>query len=244
MENASRIELFKFDGAEVRTVMRDGEPWFVASDACRILGLANGREVIAQFSEKLKGVANIYTLGGNQDMTILSEAGVYKLVFRSRKPEAERFTDWIASDVLPALRKTGTYTATAGNPDYGKWVIPQTMPEALRLAATALEALEVARPKVTFYDAVIADDSWLTLQRVAGVLNIPRLGRTKLFKFLREEEIFTPANVPYRRFIERGCFRLQEVRTPVGVRTQPMVSQKGIDYILKRWSKAAELAVT
>lgn len=121
--------------------------------------------------------------------------------------------------------------------------IPKTMAEALRLAATALEALEIAKPKVDFYDAVVADDSWFTLQRAAGVLNIPGLGRNNLFRFLKDWEIFTAGSIPYRRFIEQGYFRLQDVRTPVGVKSQPMVSQRGMDFILKQWNKHSGAAV-
>lgn len=94
----------------VRVVMRDGEPWFVAKDVCDILDLENGRDSVAKgLQDDEKGVDSIYTLGGNQEMTVISESGLYALVFKSRKENAQVFRKWVTSEVLPAIRKTGRY---------------------------------------------------------------------------------------------------------------------------------------
>jgi prophage antirepressor-like protein len=100
---------FAFDEHLVRVVEREGDPWFVANDVCRALGLANARKAVADLDEDEKGVTTGDTLGGEQAMNIVSEPGVYRLVFRSRKPEAERFKRWLAHDVLPQIRHTGSY---------------------------------------------------------------------------------------------------------------------------------------
>ena len=105
--------VFDYQGKPVRTVIVDGEPWFVAKDVCEILELRNHRDTLNRLSPFMKGVANTDTPGGQQEMLIVSEAGVYKLVFTSRKAEAERFSDWVATDVLPAIRKNGAYIAQA-----------------------------------------------------------------------------------------------------------------------------------
>ena len=95
---------------EMRTLNIDGEPWFVAADICRALEIKNNREAISRLDEDEKGVGLIDTLGGNQEMTIVSESGLYSLVLGSRKPEAKVFKRWITHEVIPAIRKTGVYS--------------------------------------------------------------------------------------------------------------------------------------
>lgn len=105
------IQLFNNNdmGVSVRIVDRGGELWFVAKDICDFLGTQTNN-IPAILPEKDKGSYRIDTLGGPQEMTIISEPGMYKLVFRSRKPKAEAFTDWVTREVLPAIRKTGHYS--------------------------------------------------------------------------------------------------------------------------------------
>lgn len=100
---------FRFKTHDVRTVIIDGEPWFVAKDVCDVLRIANSRDAMSRIPDKDKGVGQTDTLGGVQKTTVVSEAGLYRLVLRSDKPEAEPFIDWVTSEVLPALRKTGKY---------------------------------------------------------------------------------------------------------------------------------------
>jgi anti-repressor protein len=234
MDNSANLPTLDFNGIQVRTVMVDGEPRFVAKDACAILDLANVSMAVARLPEKHKGVSRIDTLGGPQEMAVITEAGLYTLAFRSRKPEAEEFTAKVA-EFLADLRKR-----EVARPD---WSIPKTYGDALLLAAQQAKALEAAAPKVAFYDAVVADDGWFTMQKAAGEINIKGLGRNNLFRFLRDNEIFTSQSIPYRRFQEAGYFRLQPTQTPVGIRMQPMVSQRGIDFILRSWSKSQALEV-
>ena len=107
MDNVIRLE---FEQQEVRAVDGpDGEPWFVGVDVCRALAIENSRHALSRLDDDEKGVATNDTLGGPQALTIVSEPGVYRLVFTSRKPEAERFKRWLAHEVLPALRRTGRY---------------------------------------------------------------------------------------------------------------------------------------
>jgi prophage antirepressor-like protein len=106
---APNIVLFEFDTRPVRTVMIDGQPWFVASDLCAILEIENARDAVRSLPQK--GVVTSYTLtqGGPQKLKVVNEPNLYRLVFRSRKPEAEKFQDWIYETVIPAIRKTGQY---------------------------------------------------------------------------------------------------------------------------------------
>ena len=93
----------------VRIIVLNNHPWFVAADVCEILNLTNTTKAISNLDDDEKGLTNSYTLGGNQDLSIISESGLYALILRSRKPEAKKFRKWVTSEVLPAIRKTGAY---------------------------------------------------------------------------------------------------------------------------------------
>jgi prophage antirepressor-like protein len=103
---------FAMDGHQLRVVIRDDDPWFFASDVCTLLGYKNTSKAVADHLEDdEKGVTTGYTLGGGQKMTIISESGLYTLALRSRMPEAKRFRRWVTHDVLPSIRRTGSYSA-------------------------------------------------------------------------------------------------------------------------------------
>lgn len=101
-----------FDGEEIRMVHVDGETWWVLTDVARILGYRDAAKAMHLLRDKHKGTHLIGTLGGLQEMLTVSEPGLYRLMMRSNKPEAERFQDWISEEVLPAIRKYGFYSAT------------------------------------------------------------------------------------------------------------------------------------
>lgn len=111
---SAEIVPFEFNGAEVRTVLINGEPWFIASDVTDLLGYINGRMAIAVIPDRMKSSVTISDgTPGNPNRAALNEAGVNRLIMRSTLPQAERIQDWIAEDVLPAIRKTGTYSSPA-----------------------------------------------------------------------------------------------------------------------------------
>lgn len=102
--------VFNFGAHSVRVVVRDGEPWFVASDVCGALEYKNTSKAVADhLDDDEKGLTVSYTPGGEQKLTVINESGLYALVLRSRKPEARKFAKWVTSEVLPAIRKTGVY---------------------------------------------------------------------------------------------------------------------------------------
>lgn len=103
---------------QIRTVMRDGEVWFVGKDVAEALGFTNSRDAIAtHVFDDDKGVEIIDTLGGKQKMTAINESGLYALVFGSRLESAKRFKRWVTSEVLPAIRKTGIYDMDEYSPE-------------------------------------------------------------------------------------------------------------------------------
>ena len=95
---------------EIRTLNIDGEPWFVATDVCRALEIGDTQSALRRLDDDEKGKDSIRTLGGNQELLIISESGLYSLVLGSRKPEAKTFKRWITHEVIPAIRKTGVYS--------------------------------------------------------------------------------------------------------------------------------------
>lgn len=104
------LTTFAFDGSDVRVVTDEqGDTWFVAKDVCDVLELANHRSSLALLDEDERGVHTVDTLGGTQEMSIISEAGLYSLVLRSRKPQARAFKRWVTHEVLPTIRRRGGY---------------------------------------------------------------------------------------------------------------------------------------
>jgi prophage antirepressor-like protein len=113
-DDDSDISVIRFEGKKVRIVNCDGNPWFIAKDVCEALELSNHSMAIAALDDDEKGVSLTYTPGGNQNMRTVSESGFYKLIARSRKATtagtfAHRFTNWVFREVIPSIRKTGSY---------------------------------------------------------------------------------------------------------------------------------------
>ncbi len=109
----NEIQIFKNDEfGQVRTTTINGEPWFVGKDVADILGYSNPRDAISKHvDDEDKGVANCDTLGGRQTLSIINESGLYALIIGSKLPTAKKFKRWVTSEVLPSIRKTGSYTA-------------------------------------------------------------------------------------------------------------------------------------
>ncbi|WP_295460515.1 BRO family protein [uncultured Pseudomonas sp.] len=115
--HSTNVIPFKFDQREVRTLLIDGEPWFVAADACGSIGIANVSLAVNGRADREgdgldadeRGIATVNTPSGDQEMLVVNESGLYSLIFKSRKVEAKRFRKWVTAEVLPAIRKHGRY---------------------------------------------------------------------------------------------------------------------------------------
>lgn len=215
---------FEANGWQVRAIEIDGEPWFVASDVAKALGYRVPKDAIAAHC---KGAAKrrLPTAGGEQQVTIIPERDVYRLIMRSRLPEAERFEEWVVGEVLPQIRKTGIYG------------VPQTFAEALQLAADQQRQIEKQRPAVEFYQAVTDSKTAIPMGQVAKVLDMG-VGRNKLFQFLRDAGVLRSNNEPYQEYIDRGWFRVveQKFQKPNGdteINIKTLVYQKGVEGIRK-----------
>lgn len=105
----NEIKIFNYNNNQVRTVMKDGEPWFVLKDVCEVLSIGNAADVYARLDADEKGIGQIDTLGGAQKMSIINEPGLYNVILRSDKPQAKPFRKWVTAEVLPSIRKHGAY---------------------------------------------------------------------------------------------------------------------------------------
>ena len=148
--------IFKFEQKEVRTISDEhGEPWFVAKDVCEVLEIERTDSALRNLDDDEKGTRKMSTLGGTQQVSIISESGLYALIMRSNKPQAKHFRKWVTSEVLPAIRKTGGYISA--QPDETP---EQIMAKAILIAQDTISRqqaqIEEYRPKALFADAVSA----------------------------------------------------------------------------------------
>jgi prophage antirepressor-like protein len=183
------IAVFNYSDVEIRTVVIEGQPWFVAADVCAVLGIGNPRQAVSYLDEDEKGVTTNDTPGGPQQMATINEPGLYSLILRSRKPEAKAFKRWITHEVIPAIRKTGRYDAAPA--------IPQTYAEALQLAADQARQIEAqsaalaeAAPKVEAWDHLASADGDYAVADAAKILSrhpLIKVGRDRLFALMARE---------------------------------------------------------
>lgn len=202
---------FTYEGATVRAITVDGEPWFVARDICDALELPNLTMAMQRLAADEKGVNRIDTLGGPQQMAVVSESGMYALVLRSDKPKAESFRRWITRDVVPTIRKTGSYTAPAAVAE---------LPDRKALARMVIEAedareLAEARvaelaPKAEAFDSFLNGEGCYHVGTVARMLGI---GQTTMFRFLYEQKVLIGSGPrkkqPYATVKFGGWFRVK-----------------------------------
>jgi anti-repressor protein len=185
----SDLAVFTYTDLEVRSVLLDDEPWFVAADICRILGLSNPTMAIRPLDEDEKGLSQIETPGGRQQMAIVNESGLYALIVRSDKPSAKPFRKWVTGEVLPAIRKTGRYESQPA--------IPQTYADALQLAADQARQIEAqsqviaaVMPKAEAWDHLASATGDYAVADAAKILSrhpLIKVGRDRLFTLMARE---------------------------------------------------------
>lgn len=175
----NEMQTFVYSGAEVRTVQKDGAPWFVLKDVCGVLGIANDRNISARLDTDEKGVHLVDTLGGVQEMTCISESGLYNVILRSDKPEAKPFRKWVTAEVLPAIRRSGGYIA--GQNDLSP---AELMAKAIKVAEQTLaerdariSSLQVQNaimaPKADYFDELVERNTLTSFRDTAKELGIP-----------------------------------------------------------------------
>jgi prophage antirepressor-like protein len=175
----NEMQTFVYSGAEVRTVQKDGAPWFVLKDVCGVLGISKYRDVAERLDPDERGPVRVDTLGGVQEMTCISESGLYNVILRSDKPEAKPFRKWVTAEVLPAIRRSGGYIA--GQNDLSP---AELMAKALKVAEQTLaerdariSSLQVQNaimaPKADYFDELVERNTLTSFRDTAKELGIP-----------------------------------------------------------------------
>lgn len=171
----SAVVPFQFDTHDVRIQDRDGQPWFVASDVCAVLDIAKHRDAVSRLDEDERTTVIVDTLGGPQSVCAISESGLFMLILRSRKAAAKRFRKWVTSEVLPAIRRTGSYGSPAPAADLND----NATLRALLLGK--LDRLDELQPKADALDRLADARGAMNVTEAAKVL---KMGRDELFRRL------------------------------------------------------------
>lgn len=211
----ANIQVFEYQNNKVRTVDVDGEAWFVLKDVCEVLHLGTTAKVAERLDDDEKGMSQIHTPGGTQNVTVVNESGLYHVILRSDKPEAAPFRRWVTNDVLPAIRKTGSYNAP-------QLTRSQLLATALIAAHEELEEkdkrIAELTPKGVFADAVSASSQSILVGEMAKLLsqNGIQMGQNRLFSWMRENGYLikdrkrTDYNMPTQKSMELRLFEIKE----------------------------------
>ena len=159
----NELTIFNYEGKDIRTVQREGDTWWVLKDVCDVLDLSNSRMVADRLDDDEKGVSITDTLGGKQELTIISESGLYNVILLSRKPEAKKFKRWVTHEVLPSIRRHGVYAVDEllANPDLLIKALQELKAERTKNAALTetvhIQRQQIAemKPKASYYDVIL-----------------------------------------------------------------------------------------
>lgn len=236
-----------FHGHPVRVITDEhGEPWFVAADVASILGYSITPAMVRRLDEDEKGMRPLHTPGGMQQMTVITESGLYASILGSQVEGARRFKRWVTHELLPEVRRTGSYS------------LPRDYPSALRALAAEAESraalqakVEQDAPKVLFADAVATTSTDVLVSHLAVILkaNGVDVGSTRLFEWLRRDGYLCSRqgrdwNRPTQKAMDLGLFRVKETAVThsdgrVTTSVTPAVTGKGQAYFVNRYAGVA-----
>ena len=253
MENLQIFNSEEF--GQVRTMVIDGEPWFVGKDVAEALGYAKARNAIASHvqDEDKKDAPIQGDLGGTQQMTIINESGLYALIFGSKLDSAKRFKRWVTSEVLPSIRGNGAYIAGQEN-----MTPEQIMAAGLQAAQKIIESknqqieaqktdIQRMKPKEIFADAVSASHTSILIGALAKIIsqNGVQIGQNRLFAWMRENGYLITRrgadyNMPTQKSMEIKLFEIKErtVNNPDGsvrITRTALVTGKGQQYFINKF---------
>lgn len=249
MEN--KIKIFESEEfGKIRTLVRDGEPWFVGKDIAVILGYSNTKKALSNHvddEDKYQGdgVTIRDPMGRVQHPTVINESGFYSLILSSKMPRAREFRRWVTAEVLPMIRRTGGYVA---NEDmFIENYLPfldEPYQNLFRLQMMAInklnERIRHDQPLVEFANHVSDTSNVIDMNRMAKLCadNGIRIGRNRLFAWMRSRGILMMNNLPYQEYIDNGYFRVKEQPYKRGKKKytyqQTFVTGKGQIYIVNR----------
>lgn len=260
---SNSIMNFNFEGAEVRVKTdKNNEPWFVAKDVCDVLEIRNSRRSTSLLDNDERGVHTVNTPSGEQEMTVVNEAGLYSLIMRSRKPEAKAFKRWVTHEVLPSIRKSGGYIAAKADE-----TPEMIMARAIKLAdetinrqklqleekdkkiAEASKQIEMDKPKVVFAESIAVAKTSILVGEMAKLIKQSTgvdIGQNRFFDYLRDKGYLhsngSQKNLPTQRSVNAGWFEVKEGTRinseGVSVITRtPKITGKGQIYFVNLFAK-------
>lgn len=251
----SELKIFNYKNQNVRTTIKDGEVFWILKDVCEVLGIQNYRNVASKLEEDEKDVHQMDTLGGNQKFITVNEAGLYKTIFRSDKPEAKKFMNWVTHEVLPSIRKHGAYITTEKMEelmnDPNTWIkLIRSLQQERQEKVQLQNQIERDKPKIIFSDAVSYSESDILVGELAKILkgNGIEIGQNRLFEHLRNEGFLirrdgSDHNMPTQKAMNLQLFKIKETAIThsdghISVNKTVKVTGKGqlyfVNYFLER----------
>lgn len=257
---ANEIQIFENpEFGTIRTVMMDGEPWFVGKDVASVLGYRNASKAVMTHVDDEDKRFEMFEVSDSQNgnlvkTAIINESGLYSLVLSSKLPAAKQFKRWVTNEVLPSIRKHGAYmtketlTESLARPE-NLMVILQTLLEEQKKNEALTSKVEQDKPKVAFAEAVYDCDTLISVADLAKLVhaNGVNIGQKRMYDFLRDEgflckRIGEDWNTPLQRYLDMGLFAVKEYSYPTrngwGVSKTTKITGKGqtylVNYILAR----------
>lgn len=257
----NEIQLFEFEGNSFRALADGNEVMFVASDIAKLLGYGSAKDMARNLDSDEKGMHQVPTLGGLQNMTVLTESGLYRAILNReaayvKNPEAKafvkRFQRWVTHEVLPQIRRTGGYIPTSESDSdedimaRAVLVAQKTIERKNQQLQAKDEQIKVLEPKARFADAVAASDGTCLVGELAKMLrqNGMDIGQNRLFRLLQADGYLGKSgsnrNVPTQRAMDLGLFRIKETTVThadghTTVSRTPKVTGKGQRYFIDRY---------
>lgn len=237
----NNLQVFNYNGNEVRTIQKDGEPWWVLKDACEVLGLSSPHKVFDRLDEDEKGRNQIPTPGGEQEMTVINESGLYNVILRSDKPEAKPFRKWVTSEVLPSIRKHGAYMTPETleqailNPDMMIKLCTalkdeQDKNKALQAVNSSLTVdNQIMKPKADYFDELVDRNLLTNFRETAKQLQVKE---KEFIRFLLEKKfIYRDKRGKIQPYADKnnGLFKVKEFSNEKTgfASTQTLITPKG-----------------
>lgn len=242
---------FTFDSTEIRVLEEGGVPLFVASDVAKVLGYRMSSDMTRRLDGDEKGTRSVRTLGGTQEMTVITESGLYNAILGSKVEGARRFKRWVTHEVLPAIRRHGVYATQQAaeefikNPDALLYTLKALQEEREKTAQLEAQAALDA-PKVLFADSVAASKTSILVGQLAKILtqNGYEIGQNRLFAWMRENGYLSKRrgndwNMPKQDYVEMGLFEIKESSRSqpdgtVRITKTTKVTGKGQQYFLNK----------
>lgn len=237
LEHPPAVQTFEFEGQHVPVVSdENGEPWFVATNVASILGYRMASDMTRRLDEDEKGTRSVRTPGGPQMASVISEAGLFAAILGSRVEGAKRFKRWVTHDVLPQIRKTGSYgTPALSGPELMAAALIEAQATLARHEATVRELT----PRAEAWDALADTAGDYSMRDAAQILSRDHgidIGQNRLAKYLREIAWVDSHAIPYQRQIDIGRLRSRaryytHARTGERVLADPQIriTPKGVE---------------